>query len=684
MKRLWLVFSLFQTMFLAQSGFCQNTLQITSVKANDDGAILLYWDSNPNEVYEVDYADAVADISQGGITWQPLVTDYASHGATTFVADNGNFNTVPGVPHPKSSPMRYYRVVKTGTETGAIPSVNVLYPADGQTLSGQVTVTVSASTSMNFVNTSLYVDGQEMEMSDDNGSYVINTCEWANGPHIIFALATAQSALPGPTGSNPITIGYGASPYVTVNFNNLISKISFSEPFFQPSLGQTQHVTAKLAANSDWTIHILDKSSNAVRTVTGSGSSLAFDWDGVGSGGTNIPDGVYMFSFSAQTNGLPIVTQSSSSNVVNPPIMSMALVSLNNEDDGLDIPVPPSLPLESGFSFTPPVASRSRGTKIASSIVGSDSLVSLPVVAENTYSTFASSGFGSGQTTLAPTKPPTNPVKGISGTIGVAFYDWKTTKVYKVPKDGKPYPATGKIQINGSVGDVEFNRITDAALLVARFATKMEKAGYRLQFNKSGGNLQLNDIRSTSLGGSSLFGTVNLGLFVDHGNYGTSMEYHADSANTMQTYFASDNPADAASPWIRLSEFGFDGGNLRWMAILACDSLRTSASIIGQNKYPLKSENHLLCGLSTYGSVHCELGELWAQGMVGKYAWSSPKKIKDAWFDAGTTLCSWTTNLTETMVYRVTGWQNCMDDTLSSYPTNTTGSVITQDKQVSP
>ena len=49
---------------------------------------------------------------------------------------------------------------------------------------------------------------------------------------------------------------------------------------------------------------MLDESSNAVRTVTGSGTALSFDWDGTGDGGTNIPDGVYMYLISVQTNGL--------------------------------------------------------------------------------------------------------------------------------------------------------------------------------------------------------------------------------------------------------------------------------------------------------------------------------------------------------------------------------------------
>lgn len=142
-----------------------------------------------------------------------------------------------------------------------------------------------------------------MDESDDGSNYVINTCEWPNGPHILFAVATARSGMSGPTGDFPIYTGYGVSAYVPVTFNNLISRIAFSQPFFEPSLGQTQEVTATFAANCNWTLQIQDVNSNTVRNASGSGNSMTFDWDGTGDDETNIPDGVYTYFISAATNG---------------------------------------------------------------------------------------------------------------------------------------------------------------------------------------------------------------------------------------------------------------------------------------------------------------------------------------------------------------------------------------------
>jgi hypothetical protein len=67
-------------------------------------------------------------------------------------------------------------------------------------LSDEVIVSVVASSSMPIVTTALYVDGQEMQSSEDGTNFVINTCEWSNGSHVLFATAKSQSDLAGPSG----------------------------------------------------------------------------------------------------------------------------------------------------------------------------------------------------------------------------------------------------------------------------------------------------------------------------------------------------------------------------------------------------------------------------------------------------------------------------------------------------
>lgn len=83
--------------------------------------------------------------------------------------------------------------------------------------------------------------------------------------------------------------------------------IAFSEPFFDPSLSQTQQVTAVFTANVNWTLQIQDVNTNTVRTITGSGGSMFFNWDGTGDGGASLPAGIYTYLVSAMANGEPLV-----------------------------------------------------------------------------------------------------------------------------------------------------------------------------------------------------------------------------------------------------------------------------------------------------------------------------------------------------------------------------------------
>ncbi len=180
----------------------------------------------------------------------------------------------------------------------------------------------------------------------DGSNFVINTCEWPNGNHTIFATAKSQSGFEGVANGGVITYGRSVSSYVNVTFNNLISRFDFSQPFFEPALGQTQQVTATFAANCNWTLQIQDASSNAVRTVTGSGGSMEFDWDGTGDGETSIPDGVYHYVVSAQTNGAAPMSMMSSGGSG---FSSSARASVSSVEDAIELWALP----ENGESFVP-------------------------------------------------------------------------------------------------------------------------------------------------------------------------------------------------------------------------------------------------------------------------------------------------------------------------------------------
>ena len=689
----------------AVCAFGQNALQFTGVNTTSENAIQLHWASVSNEIYEVDYADQLAGNDDGSTAWAKLYDNYPSHGTNTFIGDFGNYFKAPPILHPNKMPMRFYRVVDKGANSGDSPIVTITSITNGASLAGQITVSVTVASSLPFVTTALYVDGQLMDSSDDGTNYTINTCEWLNGSHVLFATAKAQSTLSGPSGEFPIDIGRGVSAYTTVTFDNLIHKVAFSEPFFEPSLGQTQQVTAAFAANVDWTLQIINGASNVVRTVTGSGISLQFNWDGTGDGGTNIPDGVYYYSITAQTNGQAFSMMNSGGDSF---LTSASLFSEISEEEPMqlwalapDSSAPP-LPLAiypPGFNtngFEIFEASRSEVKALTRAVITVDKPVKL---AKSTLLMDSESGGGmmaaaayssSSQSTVAPTRPPTNPVKNGVGIVGVAYFDHLTTNVYSVPRNGLPSALgnAAKIQIEGSYGSRRFDPIPEAAGCADKFVARLQKKGWKMGFNKGSTDFSVNDLKKSSLGGSDLFGGVNLGLFIDHGNYGTSVEQHNYMSQSKQTYFASANPADASAPWIALSEFGFGGaGNLKWMAILACNSLHDAnyQSIVNHGFFPLTSDNHLLCGLTTVGAVGEEIGQFWANKMTGGF-FTSPETVKEAWFQAGRDQFSNATGLTgvSTIVFRVAGWDNCLGDTLTSFPDATSGTLDYEDRQVYP
>ena len=147
--------------------------------------------------------------------------------------------------------MRFYRIVDEGPDDliSDEPTVSIVSPTNGALVSGELTITVAANTDQPELLTKLYVDGEEMPLADGQTNYVsnstnystvtysINTCEWGNGPHTLFATVENFSAPGGgPIGSPAALVGHAVSQFVPVVFSNLVTRISFSQPFFQASM----------------------------------------------------------------------------------------------------------------------------------------------------------------------------------------------------------------------------------------------------------------------------------------------------------------------------------------------------------------------------------------------------------------------------------------------------------------
>jgi hypothetical protein len=237
-----------------------------------------------------------------------------------------------------------------------------------------------------------------------------------------------------------VNVAYGASAYVPVSFDNLISRVAFSQQFFEPSLGQTQQVTASFAVNVNWTLQMIDEDSNIVRTVTGSGPALSYNWDGTGDGGTNLSPGIYYYLITALTNGQPFQMQggASGSGGGSPP--SPASASLAGFEGATEpfvlLPGGGAVPLmlyppgidTNGFVIFESTMQEVFAPRIsvANAVTGTGTGAD----PEPAYSGPAS------ESTAAPTRPPTAPVRGANGKYGAVYFDFPTPQSFRAPPNG--------------------------------------------------------------------------------------------------------------------------------------------------------------------------------------------------------------------------------------------------------
>ena len=678
-------------------GYCQTNLQFTGVSATDEGAIRLSWASTNHEVYQIQCADALIDTNTGATTWQILYDNYPSQGTNTFWLDTGDYILhVPPIVHPKNSPMRFYRIVDKEADTITDETVSIVSPANGTLVSGELTITVVASTNHASLSTKLYVDGQEMWPTKDGSNYVINTCEWGNGPHVLFATAECLSApAGGPLGSPAVSVGHAVSPFVPVTFSNLVTRISFSQTSFQPSLGQTQQVSAVFAANVDWTLQIRDNYSNLVRTVTGSGTSMLFNWDGKGTGETNIPAGVYYYYISAQTNGESFSSgammrseslSSSSSKAVFDD--SSELWAMPGDGSGAAVPLalyPPGIDTNNFLIFE---ASRSDMQPQRMSSRTAEFSVSMD-------SSSSYSGQSSQSTGPAPLKPPSNPTLNSLGTFGIAFQTYSangssgyTPAMLKDNSIG--LNSFVKIEGHGTADPPPYYPLRNADTEAINFGVEMSNGGWSPRLTKPEDKLQISDLRDSG----SPFNQVDIGYLGLHCAFGTTPD-STPGHSVKQMYFPI--AAGAGSQYLRMSEMNFGGptrtNGLKWMVLAACTSLYhvNWSSMQSQGVKPYNSNLHLLLGTETDDSVEPLIGQYFADYMLGDPSVPrAPMTIHDAWYAAARQAYAdgsrnGTSYQVNPMIYAIAGDSACFSDYLQT-KTNTvlSGSWTRDTSQVYP
>ena len=668
--------------------FGQTNLQFTGISVTDEGAMHIAWSSTNHEVYEVDEADALIDTNTGSITWNKLYDQYPSQGTNTFWLDTGNYNLTPQIVRPQNMPMRFYRVVDLGADTTSDePSVSITSPTNSTAATGELTINVVASTDQPVLTgTKLYVDGQEMRpaitttnYTDGTGvtnyevdTYNINTCEWGNETHTLFATAECESGNGDAVGSPPVATGHAVSPFVSVLFSNLITRISFSQPSFDPAAGQTQQVSAVFAANCDWTLNIADGFSNVVFTTTGSGSSMQYNWNGTGNGGTNLPQGIYYYYISAATNGGAyslVVGGSSGSGGSSPPSPSLA----RSESSELWAVAPDSenvVPLAlypPGFDTNGFTIFSATSSEVASLTATSRPATITAMDSGGSFSPDASGGGSSASSQNSPASPqrtPSNPIVGISGLFGMAWdtYTANGTNVMSAnPIPNIPGLPGSYIALDGYSGSAHltYAPLPQFNAEAGNFETEMQLFGWKHTIVKTDNQFSVGDLT----GSGTAFNNVSMGVLMTHGAYGNTQDYNAGLVKTMYFPITSGGSIN----YLHMTDMNLGGSDptngLKWFVFMACDSLHQANwnSMKNGGHVCYNNNMHMILGANSVISTSSTILQNWAQYMNFGYTNNSPMTIHDAWYLAAHNAYHGRT-YTNTMVMAIAADTACTGD----------------------
>jgi len=659
-------------------------LQFTHVKATPDGAIQLRWQSESNATYRIEYTPQLSD----SITWNVLYEDVASQGTNTLWADAGGLLSQPLAMHPSDDPARFYRVVQSDTfDPASAPQIQITSPTNGATLTGDVTVTVSVTSAIDLDNIRLYVDGAEVGYNiAEATNFVLNTCQFANGAHQIFAVAANCSGgeMTGETSS--LQENYGTSSSVAATFNNLITAYRGKIRFQDPNNGDTNRFTAAFASYADWTLTITNQSGAAVRTVTGTSYNMEFIWDGTDDQGATVADGGYSAVLSAsQSSSSPpnqmsspfsqamttAVAAGATTYFMEPPPMPPVRVQTNG--------VWAWVPWEEVYGPQPlievPIPRQFLGT--------SAPLLSRPVPSSPGPMDGPQPDPPSSQTTVLQPMPFV--WFGNTGSIGIAYQgnhpDGVTFGPNTRPANGIPLQ---RVSLIGSPGSYGTRR--SCWRIALGFNRYLGDAGYHCNFFLRDYGLVASDLRKPSKGGRSVFNNVNLGLLMGHGTYGTSPDWTISGSGPLQSYYPVYTGANGYD-WVRLSEFSFGSSKLRWMSVLTCNNLVDSVYQDCYNKevLPVNGQLHLLCGAKSYIFLVSNFGSQYSAALTGS-AGVARKSIVDSWFYAGTKTQGIQPGGAHMSVdFRVIGWPNCFGDDLVNYQSPNSGNpadITFQDAQV--
>jgi hypothetical protein len=533
-------------------------------------------------------------------------------------------------------------------------------------------------TNQQMSSVGVFVDGQRLySVAAESFTVFINSCEWPNGPHEIYATVTTVDGgetLPDSdeaTATNAANFAVGVSSSQFVTFSNYISQFFVAVPFFDPSVGQTQEVVATFPEDTYWRLTVLDYQNSPVRQFTGQGSSLYAAWDGNDDSGNPLSDGYYDYYIEArpsQYGGLSSMVSSTMNAALSDSRSTSVATAAANSAVFAPTPAAIQFPARSGgvsenvqipsLNPTPPidaVASASLAASVKSSRVisydGTNELINgVPAFLyppeiqpsewqlENStlnaligdFSPMDSSSDASWPdavyTTQTPNRVPGNLFKHFAGTVGIGFQGHHPSS----PNFGLP---PGEVI---SASHPPYGPLKTASAIANGFSIDMGLYGWRTSFYLGDDNLNSTNLFPIdgpgSLGKTAFAAKCDLGLLVGHM---TATAYTDPDYYVTHSYYPVYNTKQpGAYQWIPLPgmDFGkYDGSSpLKWMALYGCNSLRYQDIDDMWTHYtlPLPPNLRLMLGSEEGVFIHPSFGYRFAIDL------NSSMSVVDAWCEA--------------------------------------------------
>ena len=202
----------------------------------------------------------------------------------------------------------------------------------------------------------------------------------------------------------------------------------------------------------------------------------------------------------------------------------------------------------------------------------------------------------------SPQRPPSNPIRGLAGTIGVAADTYTANGTTNGPSVGPLDNGlhTGLyISMQGSTAARTNPPRPEHKNEVSTFVSTMQYYGWSNPLNEIDDQLKIADLR----GSGSKFNNVNMAIFLGHGTYGSGSSATDYAANQCKQMYYTVTSGTSAQ-YLRLSEMNMGGSGtngLKWMVLDQCFSLFhanwTSMNTAGIKPY--NSNMHLILGANT-------------------------------------------------------------------------------------